>query len=75
MCLSDKDILDFIGVQLGLITKSGVIPGRLRDSAGRLTPFFSGERLVYVKGKFSQSLHNTANISNYKCHVWHKTKK
>ena len=43
MCLNDKDILDFIGVQPGLIEKSGVIPGRLRDSAGRLTPFFSGE--------------------------------
>ena len=61
MCLSDKDILDFIGVQPGLIAKSGVIPGRLRDSVGRLTPFFSGERLVYVKGKFSQALHNTTN--------------
>ena len=30
MCLNDKDILDFIGVQPGLIAKSGVIPGRLR---------------------------------------------
>ena len=75
MCLNDKDILDIIGVQHGLIAKSGVIPGHLRDSAGRLTPFFSGERLVYVKGKFSQALHTTAHINNYKCHVWHKTQK
>ena len=39
MCLSDKNILDFIGVQPCLIAKNGVIPGRLRDSAGRLIPF------------------------------------
>ena len=45
MCLSDKNILDFIDTQPGLIAKSGVIPGRLRDSAGRRTPFLSGERL------------------------------
>ena len=73
MCLSDKNILDFIDTQPGLIAKSGVIPGRLRDSAGRLTPFLSGERLVYVKGKFTQAMHNIATINNYKCHVWHKT--
>ena len=59
MCLRDKDILDFIDVQPGLIAKSGVISGCLRDSAGSLTPFFSGERLVYVKGKLTQALDNT----------------
>ena len=75
MCLSDKEILDYIGTQPGLIEKSGVIPGRLSDTAGRLTPFFSGERLVYVKGKFTQAIHNIATINNYKCHVWHKTHK
>ena len=75
MCLRDKDILDFIDVQPGLIAKSGVIPERLRVSAGRLTSFFSGERLVYVKGKLTQALHNTANKGNYKYHVWHKLKK
>ena len=75
MCLSDKNILDFIDTQPGLIAKSGVIPGRLRDSAGRLTPFLSGERLVYVKGKFTQAMHPIATINNYKCHVWHKTQK
>ena len=75
MCLSDKNILDFIDTQPGLIAKSGVIPGRLRDSAGRLTPFLSGERLVYVKGKFTQAMYTIATINNYKCHVWHKTQK
>ena len=53
MCVSDNDILDYIHIQPGLISKSGVIPGRLRDSAGRLTPFLSGERLVYVNGNFT----------------------
>ena len=36
MCLRDKDILDFIDVHPGLIAKSGVISGCLRDSAGSL---------------------------------------
>ena len=75
MCLSDKDILDYIHTQSSLIGKSGVIPGRLRDSTGRLTPFLSDERLVYVNGNFTQSIHNITTTNNYKCHVWHKTLK
>ena len=73
MSLSNKDILEYIGTQPGLIAKSGVILGHLRDSAERLTPFFLGERLVYVKRKFTQAIHNIATINNYKCQVWHKT--
>ena len=33
MDLMDRDILDFISVQPGLIPRSGVIPGGLRDSS------------------------------------------
>ena len=69
----DRDILDFISVHPGLIPRSSVNPGRLRDSSGRLTPYFFLENvLVYVKGNFGQALHTTANINNYKCQVWHK---
>ena len=52
MDFKDRDILDFISGHPGLIPRSGVILGRLRDSSERLTPYFSGERLVYVKGNF-----------------------
>ena len=41
MDLRDRDIVEFISVHLGLIPRSGVIPGRLRHSSGRLTPHFS----------------------------------
>ena len=40
MDFKDRYILDFISDHPGLIPRSGVIAGRLRDSSGRLTPNF-----------------------------------
>ena len=57
MDFKDRYILDFISGHPGLILRSGIIPGRLRDSSGRLNLYFSGERLVCVKGNFGQALH------------------
>ena len=38
-----------------------------------MTPFYSGDRFVFVKGKFSPALHRNALVNYNKCRIWHKT--
>ena len=47
----DDEILEFLNKQPGIVLKTDVINGRIRDN-DRLTQFLSGEKFVYVKGKF-----------------------
>ena len=70
---SDEEILKFLKQQPGIVMKSGVIKGRIRDKENRLTRFFSGDRLVYVKGRFTPALHTTAILGTHKCRIWHKS--
>jgi len=69
----DGDILDYLHQQPGIVVKSAVIQGRIRDSNNKLTRFLSGERIVYVKGKFSPVLPSIGKLASCKCRVWHKT--
>ena len=69
--LKDDQILNFLKNQKGIIVKSGVIAGRLRDKNNKFTHYLSGDRIVYVKGKFSPVLPNFAHIDFTKCKIWH----
>ena len=68
----DLDVLQFLNKQNGIIVKSRVITVRFRDQNNKLTPFFTGDRFVFVKGEMAQALHHSALIDYAKCQVWHK---
>ena len=53
--LKDEDILQFFNNK-GIMIKTGVIAGRLRDKNSKLTQYLSGDRIVYVKGKLFASV-------------------
>ena len=56
--------------------KTDVIHGRIRDEKNNmLTQFLSGDRFVYVKGKFSPALHSLANINSGRCRIFHASQK
>ena len=70
--VSDQEILTYLRKQPGIIVKSGVISARFRDTQNKLTPFFSGDRFVFVKGNLTQALHTNTFIDFAKCRIWHK---
>ena len=65
--LKDEHILQFLKNKDGILVKTGVIAGRLRDKNNKLTQYLSEDRIVYVKGNFSPVLHTFPNINNNKC--------
>ena len=73
LSVKDSEILEFLNDQPGIMVKSGVIAARIRDSNNKLTPFYSGDRFVYVNGLFSPTLHNIGLIDHNKCRVWHQS--
>ncbi len=60
-------------MQPGITVKSNVIAGRLRDRDNKLTPFFSGERFVFVKGGFPIALPSIMMLGKHKCRVLHRS--
>ena len=73
LSVNDKEILEFLNDQPGIVVKSGVIASRIRDNENKLTPFYTGDRFVCVKGLFSPALHNIGLIDHNKCRIWHKS--
>ena len=53
--VNDEEMIKFLDNQPGIIVKSGVITARIWDNDNKLTPFYSGDKFVYVKGLFSPS--------------------
>ena len=50
-----------------------MITARFRDQTNKLTPYFTGDRFVFVKGKMTKALHHSALINYAKCRIWHKS--
>ena len=73
LSVDDNEIIEYLNSQPGITVKSGVIAARIRDNNNKLTPFYSGDRFVYVNGLFSPALNNTGMIDNNKCRIWHKS--
>ena len=74
--ISDEDILRYLHNHPGIVVKTDVIHGRIRDEKNNmLTQFLSGDRFVYVKGKFSPALHSLANINSGRCRIFHASQK
>ena len=51
--ICDEEILDFLHTQPGVIIKSKVVSGRIRNQKHELSQYYSGEKIVYVKGNFT----------------------
>ena len=73
LSVNDKEILEFLNDQPGIVLKSGVTASRIRDNENKLTSFYTGDRFVYVKGLFSPALHNIGLIDHNKCRIWYKS--
>ena len=55
------------------LNKSGVIWTQIRDENNRLTPLYSGDRFVFVKGLFSPALPVTALREFNRARIWHES--
>ena len=74
--VSDEDIINYLRNHPGIVLKTDVIHGRIRDEKNNiLTQFLSGDRFVYVKGNFSPVLHSHANLNSSKCRILHTSQK
>ena len=49
------------------------MPGKIRNDKNELSQYYSGEKIVYVKGNFTPALPNFADLGDYRVRVWHAT--
>ena len=72
--MSDDDILEYVSSQpnINMQTKR-VIQARIRNNKRVLTPFFSGERFIYVRSDLCRVLPSTISINNHKIRVQHQS--
>ena len=70
----DAHIMDYLLSQPDIQVKTRqVIQARIRNSNGDLTPYYSGDRFVYVGGGIRRALPSFCEVGNYPCRVIHKT--
>ena len=69
--IHNNTFLQFLDDQPGVIIKSKVVSGKIRNERNELTNYYSGERIVYVKGDFSPVLPMYTDIGTHKIRVWH----
>lgn len=69
----NESLIEFLNLQPGIIVKSGVTYVQFRDDSNNLTPFLSGDRMVYVKGNISKALPDSVLIDYNRCRVIHKS--
>ena len=69
--IHNNTLLQFLNDQPGVIIKSKVVSGKIRNERNELTNYYSGERIVYVKGDFSPVLPMYTDIGTHKIRVWH----
>ena len=55
------------------MTKFGVIGARHRDEINLLTEFYSADRFVFIHGKFTTALHQTAQIDYNRYKLYNKS--
>ena len=74
--VSDEDIINYLRNHPGIVLKTDVIHGIIRDEKNNvLTQLLSGDRCVYVKGNFSPVLHSHANLNSSNCRILHTSQK
>lgn len=71
--VDNRAIIEYLENQPGIIIKSDVVSARHRDYNNKLTPYFSGDRFVFVKGGMKTAIHTTAIIDYNTCRVVHKS--
>ena len=74
--VSDEDIIHYLHNHPGIVVKTDVIHGRIRDENNNILTFFSsGDRFVYVNGNVSSVIHSLSNINSSKCRILHTSPK
>ena len=71
----DDDILDYVSSQGIRLNTRTVIHARIRNKNGELTPYFSGDRFLYVRGNMQRVLPDVTDIAHHKCRIFHNTQK
>ena len=56
--VNDKEIIKFLNDQSEITVTSGVISARIRANDNTLTPFYNGDKFVFVKGLLLLSTHS-----------------
>ena len=74
--VSDRDIIDYVysSSDVQIKTKS-VLRARIRDISGDLTPFYSGDRFIYIRGGCRRVLPSFADIGSHRCRIFHSSQK
>ena len=71
-----QDIIHYVHNQPGIIVRTDVIHGRIRDENNNmLTQFLICDKCVYVICNFSPVLHSLANLNSSKCRILHTSPK
>ena len=70
--ISDDVLMDYVYSQPDIHVKTrNMIHARLRNKAGQLTPFHSGDRFIYVRGGFRRALPSVVDIDHQRCRIFH----
>ena len=74
--VDDRDILDYVYSCGDIQVKTkAILHARMRNHNGELTPFYSGDRFIYIKGGCRRTLPSVADIGPYRCRIFHSSQK
>ena len=68
----DEDIFDYLLSQPDMKIKTRqIIHAKIRNQNGELTPYYSGDRFVFVQQSFKRVLPSIVDIDHHKCRIIH----
>ena len=66
--------MDYVQSQEGIHVKTrNIIHARIRNKAGQLTAFYSGDRFIYVRAGFRRALPSVIDIDHQRCRILHQS--
>ena len=66
--------MDYVQSQEGIHVKTrSVIHARIKNKAGKLTGFYSGDRFIYVQAGFRRALASVIDIDHQRCRILHQS--
>ena len=72
--ISDGELMDYVQSQEGMHVKTkSIIHARIRNKAGQLTAFYSGDRFIYVRAGFRRALPSVIDIDHQGCRILHQS--
>ena len=72
--ISDDELMDYVQSQEDIhVHTRSVIHARIRNKAGQLTAFNSGDRFIYVRAGFRCALSSLIDIDHQRCRILHQS--